>query len=66
LKSCGLTDCHEIYLEKTEHQEVIMQFMMGGPAMDAVFDWLRGQKRHNNAIGRDGGRKVKLQLQSRL
>jgi len=66
LKSCGLTDCHEIYLEKTEHQEVIMQFMMGGPAMDAVFDWLRGQRRHNNAIGRDGGRKVKLQLQSRL
>ena len=40
LKCCGLTKCDEIYLEKTGHQDVIMQFMMSGPAMDAVFDWL--------------------------
>lgn len=61
LRSCGLTDCHEIYLEKTEHQDVIMHFMMGGPAMDAVFDWIREQRRHQNVIGRDNSRKVKLQ-----
>lgn len=60
LRSCGLTDCHEIYLEKTEHQDVVMHFMMGGSAMDAVFDWLREQRRHQKGIGRDSGRKVKL------
>ena len=64
LKSCGLTDCQEIYLEKTTHQDVIMHFMMGGAAMDAVFDWLLGQRSHKKVIGRGGGRKV--ELQSRL
>ena len=60
LKSCGMTDISEIYLEKTEHQDVVMHFMMGGSAMDAVFDWLREQRRHQHVIGRDGGRNVKL------
>ncbi len=60
LKSCGMTDVSEIYLEKTEHQDVIMHFMMGGPAMDAVFEWLGEKRRQQNVIGRDGGGKVKL------
>jgi alpha-beta hydrolase superfamily lysophospholipase len=69
LKSCGLTDCHEIYLEKTEHQDVIMHFMMGGAAMDAVFDWLSGQTSRQKAIGQGGSRndvKPRVKLQSRL
>jgi alpha-beta hydrolase superfamily lysophospholipase len=66
LKSCGLTDCHEIYLEKTTHQDVIMHFMMGGAAMDVVFDWLLRQRRQQKVNGRGGGTKVKLQLRSRL
>jgi len=61
LRSCGLTGLDEIYLEKTEHQDVIMHFMMGGSAMDAVFDWLREQRRRQNVIGQGNGRKVKLQ-----
>jgi hypothetical protein len=55
LRSCGL-QCHEIYLERTSHQDVIMHFMMmGGAAMDAVFGWIFGQK------SQDYSRKIKLQ-----
>lgn len=40
LRSCGLKQCDEIYLEETNHQDVIMHFMLGGPAKDSVLNWL--------------------------
>ena len=40
LRSCGVQQCDEIYLEETGHQEVVMHFMLGGPAKDLVMDWL--------------------------
>lgn len=56
LRSCGLKQCDEIYLEETSHQDVIMHIMLGGPAKDLVLDWLLQTSR----------RETITQLQSRL
>ena len=56
LRSCGLKQCDEIYLEETSHQDVIMHIMLGGPAKDLVLDWLFQTSRQKKIT----------QLQSRL
>jgi len=56
LRSCGLKQCDEIYLDNTSHQEVIMHFMLGGPAKDLVLEWL----------GQCNRKKKIAQIQSRL
>jgi len=40
LRSCGLEDCHDVYLEKTGHQDVVMHFMLGGMAQELVWEFL--------------------------
>jgi acetyl esterase/lipase len=42
LRSCGVTQCHEIYLAEVGHQQAITQIMFGGPTRDAVVEWLKG------------------------
>ena len=56
LRSSGVERCEEMYLEETGHQEVVMHFMLGGPAKDLTMDWLlRGARQ-----------KEPTKLQSRL
>lgn len=40
IRSLGIKVCDELYLTGTGHQDVIMHFMLGGPARNLVFDWL--------------------------
>ena len=40
LRSCGIQQCDEIYLEETGHEQVVMHFMLGGAANDLVMGWL--------------------------
>ncbi|KAL7473703.1 hypothetical protein ACHAXS_014211 [Conticribra weissflogii] len=40
LRSCGLENCYDVYLDKTGHQEVIMHFMLGGMAQEIVWEFL--------------------------
>jgi len=40
LRSCGLKKCDEMYLDETNHEDVIMHFMLGGLAKDLVLGWL--------------------------
>ena len=40
IRSFGIKVCDELYLVGTGHQDVIMHFMLGGPARNLVFDWL--------------------------
>ncbi|CAJ1932322.1 unnamed protein product [Cylindrotheca closterium] len=40
LRSCGLPSIEEHYAPKTGHQDVIVQFMLGGKVPIAVMDWL--------------------------
>eukprot|EP00804_Cyclotella_cryptica_P021232 CCRYP_001516-RA/>CCRYP_001516-RA protein AED:0.37 eAED:0.37 QI:65/1/1/1/1/1/2/343/606 len=40
LRSCGVVDCEEIYLEKCGHQDVVLQFMLGGAARDLTMEYL--------------------------
>lgn len=41
LRSCGVTNCQEVYLEPpTGHQDVVMQLMLGGNVQDTVLAWL--------------------------
>ena len=42
LRSCGLSQCHEIYEKDTGHEQSIMQVMVGGPVQDIVTDLLKG------------------------
>ncbi|KAL9184378.1 hypothetical protein ACHAXT_002464 [Thalassiosira profunda] len=56
LRSSGVERCEEMYLEETGHQEVVMHFMLGGPAKDLAMDWLL----------RGAGQKGVATMQSRL
>lgn len=58
LRSCGIKQCDEIYLEKTGHQDVIMHFMLGGRAKDLVMEWLTNCSKQQEMS--------QLSLQSRL
>ena len=40
IRSFGVKVCDELYLAGTGHQDVIMHFMLSGPARNLVFDWL--------------------------
>lgn len=40
LRTCGLVNCDEVYIEKCGHQDVVMQFMLGGAARDITMDYL--------------------------
>jgi acetyl esterase/lipase len=43
LRSCGLVHCDEVYLEKCEHADVVMQLMLGGgPTRNVVMEYLLG------------------------
>ena len=55
LRAC-LGRCEEAYMPGTGHQDVIMHFMLGGPARDIVLKWLSPAPRE----------RVGTQLQSRL
>jgi hypothetical protein len=49
LRSCG-GGCEEVYLASTGHQDVIMHLMLGGPARDAVLEWLLRGGRESSAM----------------
>lgn len=40
LRMCGVSQCEELYLGKTGHEDTIMQFMLGGKTRKAVLEWL--------------------------
>lgn len=65
LRSCGLHKCDEMYLEDTGHQDVIMQFMLGGRAKDLVLDWLL-KCRNNTQEEEKEEEELASQIQSRL
>lgn len=43
LRACGVKSCDELYIARTGHQDVIVQMMLGGPAQDAVMNWMRAK-----------------------
>lgn len=40
IRSCGASRCHEMYLSKTEHQQAVMELMLGGRTLDSITDWI--------------------------
>lgn len=40
LWSCGAVDCEQVYLEKCDHQDVVMYLMVGGVASDWIMGYL--------------------------
>lgn len=40
VRSCGLTECFEIYVAESDHQDTVVQLMLGGRTRNAVIDWL--------------------------
>ncbi|KAL7520649.1 hypothetical protein ACHAWX_005366 [Stephanocyclus meneghinianus] len=63
LRSCGVVDCEEVYLEKCGHQDVVMHFMIGGAARDETMEYLlsRGGKKRETNLGHQ-----RMQVKSRL
>ena len=44
LRSCGVTQCQELYLGPgTAHQDTAVELMLGGPTRDAVIEWIKEQ-----------------------
>jgi len=41
LRSCGVSQCEEIYVAQVGHQDTIMEIMIGGKTRDVVMDWLQ-------------------------
>ena len=63
LRQCGLTHCDEVYLEECGHQEVVMQFMLGGNARDVTMDYLFALKKPE---GSNAVVKKSIHIKSRL
>lgn len=69
-KSCGVARCDEVYLAETGHQDVIFQIMLGGPALDATFEWIKkiddmvGQERKAKKV--HGGHTAQALIPSKL
>jgi len=53
IRSCGATECDEIYLSETGHEDTVMQLMLGGKTRDDVIHWLlTDRQRRGSAFGR--------------
>lgn len=65
LQCCGLVHCEEVYLEKCGHQDVIMQFMIGGAAPEIVMDYLLSSS-YGNLGGPLGSQQRRVDITSRL
>ena len=65
LQCCGLVHCEEVYLEKCGHQDVIMQFMIGGAAPEIVMDYLLSSS-YGNLGGSLGSQQRRVDITSRL
>jgi hypothetical protein len=64
LRSCGVVDCEQVYLEKCGHEDVVMHFMIGGAARDFTMDYLLvgwGERRKKKNLGRQ-----RMEVKSRL
>ena len=66
LRACGASQCHEIYLANTGHQDTVVQLMLGGRTQTAVLEWLRHQENSNNMISSSNSSQTQLSSLSRL
>jgi acetyl esterase/lipase len=41
LRSCGISQCNEMYVARIGHQDTVMEVMMGGKTRDSIIEWLR-------------------------
>ena len=65
LQCYGLVHCNEVYLGKCGHQDVIMQFMLGGAAPEIVMDYLLASS-YEKKLGQSLGCQRRIEITSRL
>lgn len=41
LRACGVSECEEMYVAETGHQDTVMHFMVGGRSQRPVIDWIK-------------------------
>jgi acetyl esterase/lipase len=41
LRSCGVSQCEELYVARIGHQDTVMEVMVGGKTRDRIVEWLR-------------------------
>ena len=41
LRSCGVSQCDEVYVARIGHQDTVMEIMIGGKTRDAVIHWMQ-------------------------